>query len=84
MVFLAEKLDLSSLPTREVPKFNSWREYACSKFCNVVFSKSLHEKLKESGVTCYALHPGLSLNGDNLNNLLDSNHCGIKFYPFDR
>lgn len=35
------------------------REYAVSKLCNVLFSSELSRRLEGSGVTTYALHPGV-------------------------
>lgn len=35
------------------------REYAVSKLCNVLFSSELSQRLEGSGVTTYALHPGV-------------------------
>jgi retinol dehydrogenase 12 len=35
------------------------REYAVSKLCNVVFTQELARRLDGTGVTAYALHPGV-------------------------
>jgi len=35
------------------------REYAVSKLCNVLFSRELARRLAGTGVTTYALHPGV-------------------------
>jgi retinol dehydrogenase 12 len=35
------------------------REYAVSKLCNVVFTQELARRLTGTGVTAYALHPGV-------------------------
>lgn len=35
------------------------REYAVSKLCNVLFTRELARRLEGSGVTTYALHPGV-------------------------
>jgi retinol dehydrogenase 12 len=35
------------------------REYAVSKLCNVVFTQELGRRLAGTGVTAYALHPGV-------------------------
>jgi NAD(P)-dependent dehydrogenase (short-subunit alcohol dehydrogenase family) len=35
------------------------REYAVSKLCNVVFTQELARRLAGTGVTAYALHPGV-------------------------
>ena len=43
-------------PTRS---FTGIREYANSKLANILFSQHLALILKGSGVSCYALHPGL-------------------------
>ncbi|MBK04225.1 MAG: SDR family oxidoreductase [Deltaproteobacteria bacterium] len=35
------------------------KEYEVSKLCNILFTKELAKRLEGSGVTCYALHPGV-------------------------
>ncbi|RXG55126.1 Retinol dehydrogenase 12 [Armadillidium vulgare] len=40
-------------------KYSSIGAYSQSKLANVLFTKSLGEKLKGTGVTTYALHPGV-------------------------
>ena len=35
------------------------REYAVSKLCNVLFTQELARRLAGTGVTAYALHPGV-------------------------
>jgi retinol dehydrogenase 12 len=43
-------------PTRT---FTGMREYSVSKLCNVLFTQELARRLDGSGVTSYALHPGV-------------------------
>jgi NAD(P)-dependent dehydrogenase (short-subunit alcohol dehydrogenase family) len=44
---------------RSTPTWLSIREYQASKLANVLFSAELARKLAGSGVTTYALHPGV-------------------------
>ncbi|KAF7275562.1 hypothetical protein GWI33_011594, partial [Rhynchophorus ferrugineus] len=37
----------------------SFMVYARSKLCNIYFTRELHEKMKDTGVTTYSLHPGV-------------------------
>lgn len=40
-------------------KYNVIRAYANSKLANVLFSRELAKRLKNTGVTTYSLHPGV-------------------------
>lgn len=44
---------------RSTPSFTGLREYAVSKLCNVLFTAELARRLAGTGVTTYALHPGV-------------------------
>ena len=44
---------------RRTATFAGAREYAVSKLCNVLFTQELARRLAETGVTAYALHPGV-------------------------
>eukprot|EP01122_Echinamoeba_exundans_P010263 TRINITY_DN3801_c0_g1_i1.p1 TRINITY_DN3801_c0_g1~~TRINITY_DN3801_c0_g1_i1.p1 ORF type:complete len:319 (+),score=63.80 TRINITY_DN3801_c0_g1_i1:23-958(+) len=44
-------------------KYSSWSAYSRSKLANVLFSNALNRKLAGSGVTSYALHPGVIYTG---------------------
>lgn len=48
--------DLMKQPTRST---TGMREYAVSKLSNVLFAKELARRLEGTGVTTYALHPGV-------------------------
>ncbi|MCG8311598.1 MAG: SDR family oxidoreductase [Pseudomonadales bacterium] len=54
----AKHLDLSTVqqPTKSTTGF---KEYAVAKLANILFAKALSQKLKGTGVTSYALHPGV-------------------------
>jgi len=56
--YQAKAIDWEALtqPTRSV---TGMREYAVSKLSNVLFTKELARQLEGSGVTTYALHPGV-------------------------
>jgi NAD(P)-dependent dehydrogenase (short-subunit alcohol dehydrogenase family) len=43
-------------PTRSLTGVS---EYAVSKLCNILYTKSLAQRLKHTGISCYALHPGV-------------------------
>jgi NAD(P)-dependent dehydrogenase (short-subunit alcohol dehydrogenase family) len=47
--------DLQS-PTRSITGVS---EYAVSKLCNILYTKSLAQRLKHTAILCYALHPGV-------------------------
>jgi retinol dehydrogenase 12 len=44
---------------RSTPSFTGLQEYAVSKLCNVLFAKEQARRLAGTGVTTYALHPGV-------------------------
>jgi len=44
---------------RRTATFAGAREYAVSKLCNVLFTQEFARRSAETGVTCYALHPGV-------------------------
>jgi len=44
---------------RRTATFAGAREYAVSKLCNVLFTQELARRLGGTGVTAYALHPGV-------------------------
>lgn len=39
--------------------YSAWKAYGLAKLCNIYFTKSLAEKFEQSGITAYALHPGI-------------------------
>jgi len=43
--------------------YSSFKAYALAKLCNIYFAKSLAERYAASGVTAYALHPGVVNTG---------------------
>jgi len=43
--------------------YSSFKAYALAKLCNIYFAKSLAERYVASGVTAYALHPGVVNTG---------------------
>jgi retinol dehydrogenase-12 len=56
--FDARGIDWSVLE-RSTPSFTGLQEYAVSKLCNVLFTQELARRLAGTGVTVYALHPGV-------------------------
>lgn len=48
--------DAVRAPTRSI---TGMREYGASKLCNVLFARELARRLAGTGVTTYALHPGV-------------------------
>jgi retinol dehydrogenase-12 len=56
--FQATGIDFDRLrrPARSIA---AMREYAVSKLCNVLFTQELARRLAGTGVTAYALHPGV-------------------------
>ena len=56
--YQAKQIDWDALrkPTRSI---TGMREYAVSKLSNVLFAKELARRLEGTGVTTYALHPGV-------------------------
>ena len=53
----AKKLDLDAL--KRPSKGSTLSAYCVSKLCNVLFNAELAKRLEGSGVTTYALHPGV-------------------------
>jgi NAD(P)-dependent dehydrogenase (short-subunit alcohol dehydrogenase family) len=51
------RLDLDDLQSEGT--FRPMRTYGTTKLCNVLFTQELARRLNGSGVTAYALHPGL-------------------------
>jgi NAD(P)-dependent dehydrogenase (short-subunit alcohol dehydrogenase family) len=56
--FQAPGIDFDRL-RRPAGNIAAMREYAVSKLCNVVFTQELARRLAGTGVTAYALHPGV-------------------------
>ncbi|MFO0760166.1 MAG: SDR family oxidoreductase [Byssovorax sp.] len=56
--FDAKGIDFTKLH-QSTPSFTGLPEYAVSKLCNVLFSAELARRLEGTGVTSYALHPGV-------------------------
>jgi len=56
--FQAPAIDFDRL-RRPARTMAAMREYAVSKLCNVVFTQELARRLTGTGVTSYALHPGV-------------------------
>ena len=54
----APGIDFDAL-RRRTASFTGQREYAVSKLCNVLFTQELTRRLDGSGVSAYALHPGV-------------------------
>jgi retinol dehydrogenase-12 len=54
----ARGIDFPAL-RRPTASFTGAREYAVSKLCNVLFTQELARRLAGTGVSCYALHPGV-------------------------
>jgi retinol dehydrogenase-12 len=56
--YAAHGIDFDAL-RRRTASFTGQREYAVSKLCNVLFTTELARRLDGTGVTSYALHPGV-------------------------
>ncbi len=56
--YQAVGIDFAAL-RRRTRSFTGMPEYAVSKLCNVLFTQELARRLDGSGVTAYALHPGV-------------------------
>jgi retinol dehydrogenase-12 len=56
--YAAPGIDFDAL-RRRTATFTGQREYAVSKLCNVLFTSELARRLDGTGVTSYALHPGV-------------------------
>ncbi len=55
--YAAPGIDFAAL--RRPTSFTGMREYGVSKLCNVLFAQELARRLAGSGVSSYALHPGV-------------------------
>jgi retinol dehydrogenase-12 len=60
--YSARGIDFTGL-RRPARGLTGLREYAVSKLCNVLFSAELGRRLDGTGVTTYALHPGVVASG---------------------
>ncbi len=60
------KIDFENLNGEK--SFSGMRQYGATKLMNLLFTKSLHEKLKVSGINSYAVHPGVVRTGFGSNN----------------
>src|SRR5215467_6484201 len=49
-------LDFDDL--QSVKSFRATRAYSCSKLCNILFTRELARRLRDTGVTANCLHPG--------------------------
>jgi NAD(P)-dependent dehydrogenase (short-subunit alcohol dehydrogenase family) len=58
----ATRIDFAALrrPTRSLI---GWPEYSVSKLCNILFTRELTRRWAGTGVTAYALHPGVVATG---------------------
>ncbi|HEY5986425.1 MAG TPA: SDR family oxidoreductase [Streptosporangiaceae bacterium] len=56
--YQAKGVDFEAL-RRPTASITGSREYAVSKLCNILFTQELARRLDGSGVTTYALHPGV-------------------------
>jgi retinol dehydrogenase 12 len=56
--FKAKGIDFEAL-RRPTSTYTGLPEYAVSKLCNVLFAQELARRLEGSGVSSYALHPGV-------------------------
>jgi NAD(P)-dependent dehydrogenase (short-subunit alcohol dehydrogenase family) len=54
-------IDFSAL--RRPGSFSGFPEYAVSKLCNILFTRELARRWAGSGVTAYAVHPGVVATG---------------------
>ena len=55
---MVKEIDWSVLERRAAPKRSGFKDYAVTKFMNVLHAKELARRLTGSRVTTYALHPG--------------------------
>jgi NAD(P)-dependent dehydrogenase (short-subunit alcohol dehydrogenase family) len=64
------KLDFDDLQSRK--GYSGFAVYSKSKLCNILFNRALARRLKGSGVTANALHPGFVATrfGDNSGGLM--------------
>lgn len=59
-------LDFGDLQT--TCRYSGWLSYKRSKLCNILFTRALARRLRGSGVTANALHPGFVATGFGDNN----------------
>jgi retinol dehydrogenase 12 len=57
MHYQARAVDFDAV-RRRTATFTATSEYAVSKLCNVLFSAELARRVRDRGITTYALHPG--------------------------
>lgn len=55
------KMDLETVNSPE--GFTSFKAYANSKLCNIYFTKEIHSRFKELGITAFSVHPGVVKTG---------------------
>jgi len=63
------KFNISDLMMDQKP-YDKWEQYGNAKLANILFTKELANQLKDSGVTAYAVHPGVVMT--ELGRSLDS------------
>lgn len=51
------ELDLNDI-NFEKQKYDGWKSYSRSKFCNILFTRELAKRLEGSGITVNSVHPG--------------------------
>jgi NAD(P)-dependent dehydrogenase (short-subunit alcohol dehydrogenase family) len=56
--YSAKGIDFEAL-RRPARGLTGWPEYAVSKLCNVLFTQELARRVAGTGITTYALHPGV-------------------------
>lgn len=52
------RIDLGDLDNQRGPSFGGFRAYCTSKLENIVFTRELARRLRGTGVSAYAFHPG--------------------------
>ncbi len=58
--FVKDGMDWNDLMHEKgVDSINPWTVYGNSKLANILHGKELAERLKNSGITVYSLHPGI-------------------------
>lgn len=56
---MADGLDVNDLHYKKGRRYSGWGAYGQSKLANVLFAKSLGDKLKGTNTTAVSLHPGV-------------------------